>query len=185
MFELPKQTVKLNKVSTPIENHGKDYKLGVVLSVETTIPNSQLKEFAPGLCDSLYRMATPEEGADLASDASGPTALRYPKMSPFDWDWTGTGYTTTIDYGLGGESDIVLTDSKVDKFTLQPMEGGSVVVSFNVICHPSHEHVGYLCAKQKQGLTITLTAPPPQTVHELFGEDAPTQAEAEEAAEVD
>jgi hypothetical protein len=36
MFEFAKQPVKLSKVSTPMENHGQELKLGVVLTVSAS-----------------------------------------------------------------------------------------------------------------------------------------------------
>jgi hypothetical protein len=172
MFDLPKQQVKLIKTSTPMENHGKDYKLACVLTVEATVSNVALNQFCTGLCDSLYRMPAEDEAVDLVTDPDRPSVLRYPKMSPFDWDYTGVGYTAVVDYGLGGDSDIKLTDAKVDAFQLTPMEGGSVVVRFNVVVHPSALDTGRLCEKQKQNIDLTVSPPPPATVHELFGEQA-------------
>jgi len=172
MFELPKQQVKLIKASTPIENHGNDYKLACVLTVEATVSNSALSFFSSSLRDALYRMATPEDGADLATDPDSPSVLRFPKMSPFAWDWTGVGYKAVVDYGLGGDSDITLVDAKLDAFMVTPMEGGSVVLKFNVIVHPSALDTGRLCEKQKQNIDLTLIAPAPTTVQELFNEEA-------------
>jgi hypothetical protein len=172
MFELEKQQVKLVKVSTPMENHGKDYKLACVLTIEATVPNKHLMNFAPGLRDALYRMADQSnDDGDLLADPEQPTVLRFPKMSPFDWEWEGTGYTAVVDYGLGGESDIVLGDAEVGSFSITPMEGGSVVVKCNISAHPEEEHVGKLCAKQKQNIDLTLTPPPPADVYDLFNEE--------------
>lgn len=170
MFEIEKQQVKLVKVSTPMENHGKEFKLACVLTIEALVANSHLAQFEPGLRESLYRIATEADGADLATDPDIPSVLRFPKMSAFDWDTTGIGYTATIDYGLGGESDIELVDAKLDAFQLTPMAGGTVLVKLNVTVHPDALNAGRLCEMQKQNIDITLTAPPPTTVHELFGE---------------
>ena len=171
MFQLEKQQVSLVKVSTPMENHGKDYKLACVLTIEATVPNKHLNTFGPGLLDALYRKAEQTDDTDLLADPEQPTALRYPKMSPFDWEQEGTGYTAIVDYGLGGESDIELGDVKVYSFTISPMEGGSVVVRCNLLTHPEEADVGKLCAKQKQNIDLTLTAPEPQDVYDLFNDE--------------
>lgn len=171
MFELAKQQVKLVKASTPMENHGKEFKLAVVLTVEAAISSKSLKQFAPDLCDSLYREAEASDDTDLATEPTGPTVLRFPKMSAFDWDWTGTGYTVVVDYGLGDVSDISLTDAKVDSFSITPLEGGTANVKFNVIVHPEALDVGRLCEMQKRNIDITLTAPEPENVQQLFGDD--------------
>lgn len=172
MFEIPvKQQVKLVKASTPMENHGKEFKLAVVLTVEAAISSKSLRQFAPDLCDSLYREAEEDDDTDLVTEPTGPTVLRFPKMSAFDWDWAGTGYTAIVDYGLGGDSDIELADAKVDSFTITPMEGGTATVKFNVIVHPEALDVGRLCEMQKRNIDITLTAPPPENVQQLFGDE--------------
>jgi hypothetical protein len=168
MFELAKQQVKLIKASTPMENHGKDFKLACVLTIEAAVTNKHLSMFSPDLCNSLYRMAEKDDTADLVTPTDSPTVLRFPKMSPFTYDWEGSGYELVVDYGLGGASDMKFADAKVDSFTISPMEGGTVAIRFNVIVHPEALDTGRLCEKQKQNIDITLTAPPPANVGELF-----------------
>jgi hypothetical protein len=173
MFEIPvKQQVKLIKASTPMENHGKDFVLAVVLTVEAAISSTSLRQFDSALCDSLYRAAEQDEDSgDLITEPTGPTVRRFPKMSAFDWEYEGTGYELTVDYGLGGESDIELVDAKVNSFTITPLEGGTVTVKFNVVVHPEALDVGRLCEMQKRNIDITLMAPPPENVQQLFGDD--------------
>lgn len=77
-----------------------------------------------------------------------------------------------MDYGLGGPSDIVLGEVKVDKFKFICQEGGTVAVIFRVICHPETADVGRLCEFIQREVEITVTPPEPTTVHELFGEAA-------------
>lgn len=170
MFEISKQQVKLIKTSVPIENHGKEKKAAVVLTIEAIVHNKLLNLFANGLQDALYRVPSESESADLATEPGAPSVLRFGKMSPFEWNWTGTGYKATVDYGLGGDSDIELSDAKCDSFNITPLEGGSVNVRFNIIGHTDELHTGRLCFMQKQDINLTLTAPEPATVQELFGE---------------
>lgn len=172
MFEIPvKQQVKLIKASTPMENHGKDFVLAVVLTIEAAISSQSLRQFDAVLCDSLYREADKEDDTDLITEPTGPTVRRFPKMSAFEWGYEGSGYALIVDYGLGGESDIELVDAKVNSFTITPLEGGTVTVKFNVVIHPEALDVGRLCEMQKRNIDITLTAPPPETVQQLFGDD--------------
>jgi len=172
MFEIPvKQQVKLVKASTPMENHGKDFVLAVVLTVEAAITSSSLRQFAPDLCDSLYRLPEQDDTSDLITEP-GLTVRRFPKMSAFDWEYEGAGYALIVDYGLGGDSDIELVDARVNSFTITPLEGGTVNVKFNIVVHPEALDVGRLCEMQKRNIDITLTGPEPETVGELFGEMA-------------
>lgn len=183
MFEIPvKQQVKLIKASTPMENHGKDFKLAVVLTVEAAISSQSLRQFDPALCDSLYREADQEDTADLVTEPTGPTVRRFPKMSAFDWEYEGTGYELMVDYGIGGESNIKLIDAKVNGVTITPLEGGTSTVKFNVVVHPEALDVGRLCEMQKRNIDITLTAPAPETVAQLFGDTAQAPAAAPDPA---
>lgn len=173
MFEIPvKQQVKLIKASTPMENHGKDFVLAVVLTVEAAMTSQSLRQFAPDLCDSLYREAAAnDDSGDLVTEPTGPTVRRFPKMSAFEWEYEASGYQLIVDYGLGGESDIELVDAKVNSFTITPLEGGTVTVKFNIVVHPEALDVGRLCEMQKRNIDITLTAPEPETLGELFGDE--------------
>jgi hypothetical protein len=89
-------------------------------------------------------------------------------MGAIKWDFEGTGYKVTVDYGLGGESDIVLHDCKVDKFVFDPQNGGTVITGFRIICHPDSDQVGLLCDRIQQDIEITIEPPVPTTAGELF-----------------
>lgn len=170
MFEIAKQQVKLIKVSVPMENHGKEKKASVVLTVEAALSNKSLNSLSPGLMEALYRKATPDEGTDLATDPDGLTVRRHPKMQPFDFDYTGTGYKAIVDYGLGGDSDIGLDDVKIDSFQLSPLEGGTYTCRFNIAGHTDELTTGRLCFMQKQDIDLTLVPPEAATVQDLFKE---------------
>ncbi|VVE76524.1 hypothetical protein PCA31118_05229 [Pandoraea captiosa] len=124
-----------------------------------------LANFGADLRSMLYTQ--PDTQEDLI-DPDRPTKLKYPKMSAFKWDQEGVGYTAEIDYGLGGDSNIVLEELKVDGFRIQPMEGGTVIVTFRAIAHPDESDTGKLCSLIQRDVELTLTAPPPTSVHDLL-----------------
>lgn len=159
MFEFEMQPIKLQQVLMPMENHDKELKMGIVLKCVGIFPATILQLFSAGLRDSLYRLPTEEEKADLATDTSEPCMLRHPKMSPFTWDYESEGYEAILDYGLGGDSDLKFVDTKVRKFEITPLEGAIVQIKFNLNCHPDQKDVGALGAKQKQEISMQLTAP--------------------------
>ena len=109
---------------------------------------------------------------DQLVEGDGLTVLRYPKMGAIKWDWKGMGYTATVDYSLGGNSNIVLNECKVDHFKILAQNGGSVTITFRIIAHPESEDVGKLCEFIQRDIGLDLLPPAPQTVHELFGDDA-------------
>lgn len=172
MFEFVAQPVKLNKVSTPMENHGQELKLGVVLTCQAVLPNTILKAFGTGLLESMYRKPTEEERADLATDPDSLCMIKHPRMGPFSWDYESEGYTAVVDHGLGGESNLKLVDCKVREIEITPMEGAVVQIKFNINCHPDPKDVGALAAKQKQDINMQLNGPAPQTAEDLFNKAA-------------
>lgn len=164
-FELEAQQAKLTSVNPRAELHGEDKKPAVDLKFEVAADNGVLANFGADLRSSLYTL--PDAQEDLI-DPERLTKLKYPKMSGFKWEQEGVGYTAEIDYGLGGDSNIVLEDLKVDGFRIQPMEGGTVIVSFRAIAHPDEGDMGRICSLIQRDVELTLTAPPPQTVEGLF-----------------
>ena len=171
MFDLPKQTVKLVSLNARAEVHGEARKPAFALKFEAVCDNKTLIAFHPELRNMLFKKdETPDLVDQLEPEAL--TALRFPKMGTVKWDWEGSGYTVTVDYGLGEKSDIKLGDCKVDGIRIDPMNGGSVQLGFRVICHPESEDVGRLCEFIQRDIEISVTPPEPQTVQELFGDAA-------------
>ncbi len=170
MFEL-NQAVKLANVNPRAEMHGEDPKPAFDLKIEATCSSSVLAYFHPELRQHLFKK---DENPDLVDQVEqmtggdGLTVLRYPKMGALKWDWEGTGYTATVDYGMGGDSNIVLHDCKVDHFKIEAQNGGSVVITFRIIAHPESEDVGKLCEFMQRDIELDLLPPAPQTVGELF-----------------
>lgn len=170
MFELENATVKLASVNPRAERHGEDTKPALDLKIEVTCPSSALIYFHPELRQHLFKKDENPDLVDQVSDGDGLTGLRYPKMGGIKWDWEGTGYSAEVDYGMGGDSNITLSDVKVDHVTLEPLNGGSVNITFRIIAHPEPDDVGKLCEFIQRDIELTLTPPAPTTVRELFGE---------------
>ena len=178
MFELFQQRVKLSSVNPRAEIHGEKKKPACDLKFEYSAPNEVLHDFCPGLLGSLYTM--PEDQADLI-EPGRLSQLRFPKMGAFKWDKTGKGYELEADYGMGGPlSNIILGGVDIDGFKLVPQNGGTVIIVFRAIVHPDEVAFGKLCSLVQQDITLTLRAPAPQTVGELFGDEpAPEPEEVE------
>ncbi|MGE5622215.1 MAG: hypothetical protein ACM3WS_03555 [Bacillota bacterium] len=169
MFELKSQ-VKLASVNPRAEIHGEDRVPAFDLKIEAVCPNDVLIHFHPELRQQLYKKA---EDPDLVEQLDGEalTALRFPKMGAIKWDAELTGYKVEVDYGIGGDSNIVLGECKLDGFKFSPQNGGSVGLTFRIICHPQSEDVGRLCEFIQREIDITVTPPEPTTLAELFGEE--------------
>jgi hypothetical protein len=168
MFDLDQATVKLANVNPRAEKHGEDTKPALDLKIEATCPSSALIHFHPELRQHLFKKDESPDLVDQVTEGEGLTALRYPKMGAIKWDWEGSGYTATVDYGMGGDSNIALNDVKVDHFAFEPLNGGSVGISFRIIAHPDPDDVGKLCEFIQRDIELTLTPPEPKTAADLF-----------------
>jgi hypothetical protein len=155
MLELKDQKAKLASVNPRAENHGDEKKPAVDLKFETTCASDVLIPFHPELRATVFKK--PDQ-PDLLNqdDEPGLTALRFPSLGPLKWDWEGVNYNLTVDYGLGGDSDIELEDCKVDGVRFEPLNGGSVTVTFRVIAHPDEGDTGKLCQLIQQDTVISL-----------------------------
>ncbi|WP_313632502.1 hypothetical protein [Massilia timonae] len=175
MFQLKDQKAKLTSVNPRAELHGDQPKPACDLMIEVACASSVLNDFHPDLRAMLYKK---DENPDLVEQLEGDsmTALRLPKLGPMKWDQECTGYSVEVDYGMGGDSNIVLGDVKVDKFKFTAQEGGTVTVQCRIIAHPDEKVIGPLCNFIQRDIILSITPPAPQTVQELFGEDAPKKA---------
>ena len=176
-FEIEEFTnAKLTNVNVRSEKHGPDQlNPATDLFFKIDAPNSILSQFDGHLLSAIYHRsaAAAGDGAQQALDGieqvSDLPNLRFPSMRPIEWGWDLDGYTLTIGHGLGGASDIPLTDCKVDRFKLTPREGGTVEVKFRVRCsnHLTEKAMGKLALLVQNEVPIMLTAP------EVAGEQQP------------
>ena len=181
MFEIFQKRVKLSSVNPRAEIHGDKKKAACDLKLEYAAENEVLYDFDAGLLPALYTV--PEDQQDLI-EPGRLSQLRFPKAGAFKWDLSCKGYTLEIDYGMGGPlSDIILGGVDIDGFKLVPQNGGTVIVVFRAVVHPDEVAFGKLCSLVQQDITLTLRAPAPNTIGELFGDEPQQQPEPETADE--
>ena len=171
MFEIRNLKTQLASVNARAELHGQEKKPAFDLKLICAMPNDVLIDFHPELRSWLFK---PSDEPDLVeqADPGALTALRFPKLGAQKWDFDAGGYSLRIAYGIGGPSDIFLSECKVHKVSFVCQQGGTVSVQCTVIAHPDSAVVGRLCEMIQQTVEMDLTAPEPQTVQELFGEAA-------------
>ena len=169
MFDLF-QTVKLANLNLRAEKHGDDTKPALDLKVEATCASTVLIHFHSELRQHLFKKDENPDLVDQVTEGDGLTVLRYPKMGPIKWDWEGIGYRGVVDYGLGDdESNIDLGDDlKLDHFVIEPLNGGSVNISFRVIAHPDSDDIGKLSEFIQRDIELKLTPPEAKTADDLF-----------------
>ena len=160
MFELLTPTAaKITSVTPRIERHGDENVTAVSLGIKITGPNTLLDLLADGLHPTLYRAADEQpqlEGVEeslplLRTRAVERFKVRMPDM---------IGWRLVIEHGIDDDSGIDLHEAKVDKFVVEPFEGGSCEISFRVGTSDVDEtYLGRLGMKLGREVMITLHAP--------------------------
>ena len=165
MFELDQKTKsKLASINLRSERHGDDLVPAVDLKFTIDASNDILTSFDGHLKSSLYfksaASSTSQGELDGVDPVSDQPNLRFPKLGPLRWEDERTGYTLTIDHGMGGKSDLVLESCSVNNFSITPKEGGTVELSFRVqAIHVKEKEMGRLATLVQHDLEISLTAP--------------------------
>lgn len=145
MIELSEQEAKLTKYNPRPELHGQDPTPAADVKFEF---NAASADVLPMLHPTLRSFLFCKNGAvqhDLASQAHDAPDLRFPKLAgPFEWLVTLDDATLTIHRGIGGKSDLVLPAKMKKPILLSPQEGGTVIVTMQVQCHPDEKQAGAL-----------------------------------------
>ncbi len=167
MFVLESMTpVRLSNFNARAEKHGSDHVPAVDINFTLDAQNSILSYFDGHLLSALYHKSAANEpptqgeldGVPAVADMPN---LRFPKLAPLRWAHQLAGYRLEIDYGLGEGSNLELDECNVGKFVLEPKEGGTVEVKFQVQCNSglTERIMGKLMLLIGQEVDITLTAP--------------------------
>lgn len=132
-------TVELTDVGGRKEIHGETKVQAIDVSFKWETTQEALALFSERLLKSWYYNQAAEAGQETADGIPKTLPnLQCPKIKmPVQWDLELTGYTAHFDYGLGEKagSNLVLANSKVNKFRLTVKEGGTVIVQAMVQCN--------------------------------------------------
>lgn len=155
-FKLTEREVRLAHYNARKEKHGDDDVDAADLKFEVDLPMTDLGMFHPNLESALY-------DREKLDAAGAHTELTFPRLEPIKWDETIAGGEVVVHYGLEGSGDMVLANATVDKFVLEPRQGGSVGVTFRVQFHPDELQAGRL-ATTLLGGTVRISITPPEAV---------------------
>lgn len=159
-FEIPTPTAaKLNTVTPRKEMHGDEPVSAVSLGLSITGPNTLLDHLDGGKLRNALYMAVPDQEQLPGVEPATPL-LRARGIEVVSLNGSLEGWTVGFEHGIDEGSAIVLGSSKVDKFRVKPMEGGSVELLFRVgTSDISEEEAGALFGKLGQEVMISLKAP--------------------------
>jgi len=157
MFSITEQTATLAHINVRTERHGEEPAGAADLKISFTDSNNVLSEFHPVLRPFLYKQEeSPDQGEMPVGDAL--TVRRFGDLiEKIRLKHELIGASVVIGFGLGGASDIELDTADVDGFAVEMMEGGSVITTFRVKCHPSGEQVKKLYEVLGNDITISIT----------------------------
>jgi hypothetical protein len=174
-FEFQTTTkAKLASVNIRSEKHGAELVPAVDLKLTLDASNDILAKFDSTLKESLYA-AVPKgeseqqdlEGVDPVSDLK---KLKFPKLAmPIKWEHSGAGYELQIDYGLGGDSNLIMDKCDVNNFAMDCKEGGTVELSLRVqVSKVPEEILGKLAGLVQHDIHIILLAPKLEDVQDTL-----------------
>lgn len=163
MFQLDKQDVKLAHVNPRKEFAGDDTRLASDMKFEMEVPNTFLDMFDTNLRELIY-CAPPADEQDLVDQVTDEselalTHLRFNEFKKIDWGYKGAGYRLVMNHQCSDEELIILLDITLDKFSFTFKNGGSVLITFKAIGHPTEEETGKLCAMMQTSVDLTLQPP--------------------------
>ncbi|MGI4938342.1 MAG: hypothetical protein ACRYF5_16615, partial [Janthinobacterium lividum] len=161
MFDLIETKCKFTDYNPRVELHGETPSPATDISLSALMSNDVLNDLCPGMREALYEAPTNPDLVE-AADPDSLTALRFPFLKyPLTLNLELKERKLTIDYGLGAEggSNVVLPNCKVSKFTVEPQNGGTVLVKFQVTAHPDEKQSGWLYTNQKADIVISLETP--------------------------
>lgn len=121
------------------KNRQPDEDPGVKMKLELQFSNDMLAHFDGFLKGALFTKGASSESARTAQLDGIPVVSDMPNLSKigmkigrFSWDEELTGYTLTIDRGLGGKSNLTVTDCILSDWKFTPKEGGTVIARVSI-----------------------------------------------------
>jgi hypothetical protein len=162
MFELLSPTTAQLKSVTPREEiHGDEKVVAVTLRFEIVGVNTFLDNISPTLRRALFKEIEDQEQLPGVEPATPLLVCADVKQVVLSNKYDG--WVLRVAHGIDDETEIVLGDCKVDKFKVEPMEGGTTKTSFNIGTNDiDAEELGLLCGKLGSEIEFTLKAPEPK-----------------------
>lgn len=182
MLALTNQFARVANFNPRAEKHGDDNVLAADIKLEVNASSHVLDLFDTSLRPLLFRKPEAGEQPALFTEGDGLTALRLPHLAPLKWDNDYTGWTLSIDSGLGISEPLVLTEVELSNFTFEATEGGTVKTTFRATCHPDADQSGLLCTLIGDDVELTLSPPVEATAQTDLASENESFADAAEAA---
>jgi hypothetical protein len=153
---------KLASLTNRTEKHGKDEVFAFSAGLVMVVANTDLDQINPEIRDSLYKPKDPAQG-ELPEVGGGTPVLRCNSFGAVPIPAMKlTGWMLQVDDGAEGTEPLEFGGCKVDKFTVDAQQGGSVILRFRVgTSDIDADRLGKLGMHLGQSIWITLTPPAP------------------------
>ena len=178
-FETPVKC-KLVEVQVQSQKHSKpDASPGAKLTLSAGLSAEYLAYFDGSLRSFLFAVnPNAKQGALEGLEGELLTGIGT-KIGTLKWTHDLTGYTVTIDQGLGGKkSNLVIADCALSGWKITPKEGGSVLLKFNVeSADVSEAMFGRLAKLKSRELQVLMDPPEADTTQWRLDEDDAPPAE--------
>lgn len=178
-IETPTKAKLQDVVVLSQKNRNPDDNPGAKLSFELALGNDSLALFDGALKSFLFEKKANQsgqaslDGVDAVSDKPNLTSIGE-KVGQLHWEIELTGYTLTIDAGIGGKSNLVIEDCMLDNFRLLPKEGGTVLVRFDLESgNVAEKAFGKLATLKTREMSILLAPPEIEGQADVDDDDKP------------
>lgn len=133
----PGTRMRIASINVRTETHGEEIVPSLDLGIEVNANNDALAMFDPKLKAALYAKAKPNGNGSEPAEGQGELELpvsdlpvrRFPDLAPLRFCTQLEGYAMTLHLD---DDDVLLTDCKVNKFSVECIEGGSIKLRFRV-----------------------------------------------------
>lgn len=163
MFAINEYTeARLASMTTRIEKHGDDDKPAISLGLEIVAANTILDQIDPTLRPSLYKRKD-EAQADVPDVEEAMPVLRCNSIDRVILPTKHEGWTLWVDDGIDDTEPMVFGSVKVDKLSVEPKQGGSVVLRLRLgTSDIDADRLGKLGMHNGQSIWVMVTAPKPK-----------------------
>lgn len=178
-FELETMTkVRVLDVRTLVSKDRKPDELpGAQLLLQATLGAGVLAMFDGFLPSLLYRKPKARTQGELDGIETAELTSVGEHVKRLPWVYEQTGCEVEIDLGLGGKSNLLLTDAKTHRVSMRPEQSG-VIIQWTVDAPGLNDSTrGTLSGLKRTDIQMTMKAPEPADEQQRDLEDeAPTRS---------
>lgn len=184
MFQLSEFTeAHVASVTNRQETHGDEKVPAVSIGLDLTCANTILDQIDQALRHSLYKAVESQE--QLPGIEPATPVLRCNSIEKVTLPTSHEGWTLSVDDGIDDTVPMVFGAVKIDKFVVEPKQGGSISLRFR--CGTSDidaDRLGKLGMHNGQSIWIKLTAPAKDTGPVIDGSNEAFEADHPDATDL-